>query len=143
VRFLLPQLAALARVLRLPVETSATSEVLEYVESRPRWRENQATLQAMFDFVRNDLHARVALMVVPYMVQLSERHPAAPAYDAVMRFAAAHDVPAINAFDYFRGRSASRLWINLFDAHPNAVGHQLMGHAAADLLTSRHLVTLP
>lgn len=143
VRFLLPQLAGLARALHVPVRTSATAELDDYVEGRGPWLRTQVVLQEIFDAARNDLGAGVALMVVPYMVLLTDQHPPAPAYDVVMRFAAAHHVPAVNAFTYFRGRRAGRLWINPFDAHPNAEGHALLAQAASDLVTTHRLIDRP
>ncbi|MQA28692.1 MAG: hypothetical protein GEU82_02475 [Luteitalea sp.] len=143
VRFLLPQVAALARAAHLAIETAVTAEVHEYVADGPAWKDNQLVLLQTIDYARTKLGAEVGLMVVPYVVQLTERHPPATAYDAVMKFSASHGVPAVNAFDYFLGHRAGALWINLFDAHPNATGHALMAQAASDLLVRGGLLETP
>ena len=94
----------------------------------------------MLAYARHELGAKVGLMVVPYIVQLDAHHAPRAAYEAVMRFGHESGIPAINAFDYFLGQQAGALWINMFDAHPNAAGHALMARAAADLLDGRGLL---
>jgi lysophospholipase L1-like esterase len=132
-RFLLPRLAAVARPLGLPVKTTATAEIGDYVANEPAWQHNQQTLQEVFKAARS-MGARIGVLVVPYLVALNDRHPPAPAYQAVLRFCATNGIPAVNALDYFKGHRAGHMWINAFDGHPNVAGHTLLAQAAADLV---------
>jgi lysophospholipase L1-like esterase len=133
-RFILPRIAGLLRWLGIKVKTTVTTEIEEYVDGGAAWRGNQQTLKAMFQYSRA-IGARVGVIVVPYVVQLDEMHPAADAYRAVVMFCESEHIPVVNAFDYFRGRDAQELWINVFDGHPNAHGHRLIAKAAEDLIS--------
>ena len=132
-RFAMPRVAAVARALGAPLRTTATAEVADYVGNLPAWRRNQATLLQVAEAARLD-GARFGVLVVPYMVELNDRHPPAPAYETVLRFCQEHHIPVVNAFDYFKGLRAGALWISPFDGHPNAAGHRLLARAAADLV---------
>ena len=52
-RFLLPRLAAVARRLHLPVRTTTTDEVEDYLGNTKRWKENQAEIQNLISAVEN------------------------------------------------------------------------------------------
>jgi lysophospholipase L1-like esterase len=139
-RLLLPRMAALARSVGFhQVPSTASAEVEEYLTDGPAWRENQKTLKELFALA-NTWHWRLGVVVVPYVVDLTDRHPSLDAYQVVVDFCTSKNVPVVNAFDYFRGREARRLWINLLDGHPNAEGHVLIAKAANDLIVSRHLL---
>ena len=83
---------------------------------------------------RGAIGARVGVLVVPYVVELDDHHPAIVAYQVVVRYCETAGVPAVDAFTYFKGRDAGSLWINAFDGHPNAAGHILLAHAVEDLV---------
>jgi lysophospholipase L1-like esterase len=131
-RLLLPRLAAIARSLGVSVKSTATTDLSEYVNDGPAWKHNQETLQCLFGAAQS-VGAAIGVLVVPNLVQLNDHHPLTPAYETVMRFLTANRIPAVNAFDYFKGQRAGSLWINVFDAHPNAAGHVLLAQAAYDL----------
>jgi lysophospholipase L1-like esterase len=133
-RFLLPRLAAFARLVHWDLRTTATAEVGEYVHNGAAWRRNQVVLREIFSTARRG-GAEPAVLVVPYVVQLNDRHGPAPAYQAVLRFCADVGIASVDAFDYFKGHDASKLWINAFDGHPNALGHALMADAAHELVS--------
>ena len=76
-RFLLPQLAGVTRWLHLPIKTTATAEIADYVENRESWRRNQVTLD-QFIALTKTLHAKLGVVVVPYLVALNESHPELP-----------------------------------------------------------------
>jgi hypothetical protein len=139
-RLILPHFARLARELGLGVQTRATREIDEYVNDGPAWQENKRTLESLIEYAR-DLDSELAVLVLPYMVQLDERHPPLPAYEAVVNFFRSRSIPVINAFDYFRGQDAASLWINLTDGHPNAKGHLLAAQAGLDLLRQTDSLT--
>jgi len=141
-RFILPRLAAVARALNISVVTTATREVTEYADNGEAWRKNQILLKELIAVTRN-LEAKVAVVILPYMVQLNDKHPALRAYNAAEQFFGSLQVPTVNAFEYLKGEDAGTLWINPFDGHPNALGHKLIAKAAADLIMTRHLVEEP
>jgi hypothetical protein len=134
-RFVLPRIAAVARSLHVKVETTATAEIEEYVTEGPRWKENQSTLTELFDVCRQN-DCDLGIIVLPYLVQLTDDHPCIVAYQVVIDFCRSNNVPAINAFEYFRGAEARRLWINAFDGHPNSQGQAFIAKAAEDLIKS-------
>jgi lysophospholipase L1-like esterase len=132
-RLVLPWLAALSRQVGLNPPTTATAEVAAYVNDEPAWQANRRALLDLFAAAR-ELDAVPGVLVVPYLVDLSERHPAAPAYQVVVRFCDSVGVPVVNAFEQFRGERAGRFWISPFDGHPNAAGHVILARAALQLL---------
>lgn len=141
-RFILPRLAGVARALNISVTTTVTRELTEYVDNGEAWRRNQIALQELVA-VTKELEARMAVVILPYMVQLNEKHPALRAYSAAQRFFESFQIPTVNAFEYLKGEDAGKLWINPFDGHPNAQGHKLIAKAAADLILTHHLVEQP
>lgn len=137
-RFVLPRIAALARSLHIKVETTATAEIHEYVTEGPAWKENQSTLRELFNVCRQN-DCDLGVIVLPYVVQLTDDHPCIVAYQVVIDFCRSNNVPVVNAFGYFRGAEARKLWINAFDGHPNSQGHALIAKAAADLIKKNDL----
>lgn len=133
-RFLLPRLAGVARALGLPIRTTATAELGDYVGDSPAWQANQRVLQQLFASAHST-GVPVGVLIVPYVVELDEHHPLVSAYDEVLRFCASQKVPAVNAFEYFKGHNAGTMWINPFDGHPNAAGHALLARAADELVS--------
>ena len=138
-RLLLPQLAGVARWLHLPIKTTATAEIADYVENRESWRRNQVTLD-QFIALTKTLHARLGVVVVPYFVSLNENHPVLPVYAVAVDFFRSRGVPAKEVFPYVEGLNAGKLWINSFDGHPNAVGHAYIAKAALDLIRDNDLL---
>ena len=138
-RLLLPQVAGIARWLHLPIKTTATAEIADYVENRESWQQNQVTLD-QFIALTKALHARLGVVVVPYFVALNENHPALPVYKIAVDFFRSRGVPATEVFPYVEGLNAGKLWINSFDGHPNALGHTYIAKAALDLIRDNHLV---
>jgi len=138
-RFLLPQLAGVARWLHIPINSTATAEIADYLENRESWRRNQVTLD-QFIALTKALHARLGVVVVPYFVALDKDHPALPAYAAAVDFFRSRGVAATEVFPYVEGMNAGKLWINRFDGHPNALGHTYIAKAAMDLIRDNHLV---
>lgn len=138
-RYFLPRVASLARSFHIGIKSTATAEVQEYITEGPAWKQNQDTLRELFGLCAK-MHWRLGVIVLPYIVELSDRHPCIGAYQVVVDFCRSQDVPVVNAFDYFRGLNAIKLWINAFDGHPNLEGHALIAKAAADLLKNERLL---
>jgi lysophospholipase L1-like esterase len=139
-RFVLPRIAALGRLLHIEVETTATAQLQEYVTGGAAWKRNQNTLKELFDLCsENDCN--LGIIVVPYIVQLTDDHPCTVAYQEVIDFCKSNSIPAVNAFEYFRAVEARNLWINAFDGHPNSQGQALIAEAADDLISSSHLLS--
>jgi hypothetical protein len=141
-RFVLPRLAAVARALNIPIVTTVTREKSEYTDNGEAWKKNQVLLKELIAVTKN-LEAKLAVVILPYMVQLNDKHPTLEAYIAAQRFFQSLHVPTVNAFEYFKGEDAGTLWINPFDGHPNARGHKLIAQAAADLILAHHLAEQP
>lgn len=138
-RYFLPRVVSLARSFHIGVKSTATAEVQEYITEGPAWKQNQDTLKELFGLCAK-MHWRLGIVVLPYIVDLSDRHPCIDAYQEVVVFCRAQGVPVVNTFDYFRGLNARKLWINAFDGHPNAEGHALIAKAAADLVKTESLL---
>lgn len=138
-RYFLPRVASLARSLHIGIRTTATAEVQAYISEGPAWKQNQDTLREMFALCA-EMHWRLGVIVLPYIVELTDEHPCIGAYQVVVNFCKSQDVPVVNAFHYFRGLKARKLWINAFDGHPSAEGNLLIAKAAFDLITSGGLL---
>jgi lysophospholipase L1-like esterase len=137
-RLLLPQLAGLSRWLRLPIRTTASAEVTDYVENSEAWRRNQSTLDQFIAFTQS-IHARLGVVVVPYFVTLNQKHPALRAYAVAENYFSSRGIPVADAFHYVQGLNARKLWINRFDGHPNAIGHSYIARAVLDLIRDNNL----
>jgi lysophospholipase L1-like esterase len=141
-RFILPRLAAMARALNMSVTTTVTREVTEYADNGEAWRRNKILLEELVATTK-DLKAGMAVVILPYMVQLDEKHPALEAYRSAGQFFESLRVPTVNAFEYFKGEDPQNLWINPFDGHPNARGHRIIAKAVTDLIVTHQLIKLP
>ena len=117
----------------MDVKTTATAEVQEYVTDGAAWRRNQETLKELFALCR-EKRWRLGVVVLPYLVDLTNNHPCQAAYQVVVTFCTSQQVPVVNSFEYFRGLSARNLWINAFDVHPNREGHILIAKAVGYLI---------
>jgi lysophospholipase L1-like esterase len=137
--FVLPRLAMASRALGLDVQTTASAERDEYLKGGELWRRNQETLEELLEYCR-ERDLPVAAVILPYMVQLDERHPPREAYEVVRRWFSDREVPVTVAFDHFSGLNARDLWIHAFDGHPNAKGHALIADAAFEVIEANDLL---
>ena len=138
-RFVIPRIAAIARSFGVNLKTTATEEIEEYIKEGNEWKHNKNTLNELFKYCYI-IDARVAVIIQPYIVTLNYNHPCADAYRVVQSYCQTSDVPVINAFEYFLGLDAFKLWITHFDGHPNAQGHALIANAAFDLIKKNNLL---
>jgi len=137
--FVLPRMARASRALGLDVRTTATTERDEYLLNGERWLRNQETLEELLEYCRKH-ELRVAAVILPYMVQLDDRHPNREAYEVAGRWFSDRGVPVAVAFDRFRGLNEQDLWIHTFDGHPNAKGHALIADAALEVIETNDLL---
>jgi lysophospholipase L1-like esterase len=96
-----------------------------------RLREN---LTAMNTFARDQLRARLAVVVFAYHRQLTANDPAlSRKIDALLQVL---NIPTVDLFDVFLSKGpAADLYVPGDDVHPNIAGHQLAGEAVAELIT--------
>jgi lysophospholipase L1-like esterase len=66
------------------------------------------------------------------LAALDETHPALDIYALVEDEARKRGLGVIQSFPYFEGRDPAPLWVNLFDPHPNAAGHEILARALYD-----------
>jgi lysophospholipase L1-like esterase len=138
-RFVLSRVAAFARNFNLNIKTTATMEISEYTAAGPAWIKNQKTLKELIEFCHK-LNAVLGVIVVPYIVQLTNDHPCADSYQIVVKFFKSNNIPVVNAFEYFKGLNPRKLWINAFDGHPNRKGHEIIACAASKLIINENLL---
>jgi hypothetical protein len=100
---------------------------------------NQKILKELFAFCRENNY-KLGVVIVPYMVELTQNHPCIEAYNVVANFCKINEIPVINSFDYFLGLNAQSLWINMFDGHPNSKGQEIIAKAAFNLITKDGLI---
>lgn len=132
-RVIMPQAARLARAIGWDLKTTSSVEIDHYVGNSQAWQKNKQNLLDLAALA-HELDAKLAVVVLPYIIQLNDRHPPRPAYDEIVSFLESEGIPAVSAFDYFMGMNERGLWVSMFDGHPNAEGHQIMASAATDLL---------
>jgi lysophospholipase L1-like esterase len=105
-------------------------EALHYnfFENGPAWRDLDGAL-ARFASWGEEQGVCTHVLLHTQLSQLGPFHLYHPIYDAVAEAASAHGLGVTRTFDRFEGGVASTYWNHLWDAHPNARGHQLLADA--------------
>ncbi len=89
-------------------------------------------LKTMDEFARQQLGARLAVVVFPYHSQLTsnDRTISRQIDDLLQEL----NIACVDLFDVFLPKLSAELYVAGDDCHPNAAGHQLAGEAAAELM---------
>jgi hypothetical protein len=80
------------------------------------------------------MDAGVLIAVFPMMLDFAN-YPLRPAHETITRFAATHDLAALDLLPSLAGRDVSELTIFL-DGHPNARAHEIFADALFEKLTA-------
>ena len=125
VQLLGPRLVSL-RELFWPPEDSYPFELNQnYFENEPAWDAMVAAFERLAQIGRQR-DVCVVMLIHTRLYFLHFLHPFERHYDAVAAAARERGLFVVPTLDAFLGKSANELWVNAFDAHPNATGHAIL-----------------
>ena len=116
-----------------PSESERIAPMAE--ELRQNYFENP---EAWADFLSAlDVQAEVAaahglcghVFLHTHLTELVPEHRYLPIYERVAEAARARGLTVTRSFEDFVGRDGEALWVNAFDVHPNAAGHEILAHS--------------
>jgi hypothetical protein len=84
--------------------------------------------------------SRYAIVIFPFMFELTKDHPIAPIHDLVGEAAREAGIPALDLLPSFVGQSYTDLWVHPSDQHPNEKAHAIAAEAIARFLVDEGLV---
>jgi len=99
-------------------------------EQTASWREAREYVRQIVALAR-ERGTRVALAVLPILVELDGRYPFQREVDLFTAFGRELEVPTHDLLPAFRAHSGPELWVSPLDQHPNARAHAVI---AASLL---------
>jgi lysophospholipase L1-like esterase len=91
----------------------------------------------------DEMGARFAVVIFPFMFQLDDGYPLHGLHDIVRSHCEDEEIPVLDLFDAFEGRDYAELWVHPSDQHPNDVGHGIAADAIAAFLIDRQLIPGP
>ncbi len=134
-RFLGPRFLSLSELVWTPVGSYVYELEDNYFRNPEAWAEVLKGLDQFATLAKARdvcgvlfLHARLD--------SLNFLHPYHAIYKIVADAASERGLHVIHSFDHVRGQSATDLWVNLVDPHPNAEGHRMYAAALVDGLGS-------
>ncbi|MCH7493676.1 site-2 protease family protein [bacterium] len=85
--------------------------------------------------------AGFAVVIFPFMYHLDESYPLHELHDLVRSHCESQEIPVLDLFDAFEGRSYADLWVHPTDQHPNEIGHRIAAEAIAQFLNQSGLLS--
>jgi len=99
-----------------------------YFENPAAW----ADFTAALDEIAAEARARGIcghVFLHTHLTVLTPEHPHLPVYERVAAAARERGLGVTESFSRFVGRDSEGLWVNAFDVHPNARGHEILAEA--------------
>ncbi len=75
--------------------------------------------------IGEEVHAKVALVVFPVLVELDQEYPFKDICELIVNFGDEHHMPTHGLLPAFMDENAPDLWISSYDQHPNERGHKI------------------
>lgn len=99
-----------------------------YFENGPAWSDFSDAL-ARIAFLADSREICGHLLIHTYLTELGPEHPYEVVYDHVAAEARARGLGTTQSLETFRNMHAPDLWLEWYDSHPNAVGHEILARA--------------
>jgi hypothetical protein len=84
--------------------------------------------------IGEEIHAKVALVVFPILVELNGSYPFKDICECIMKFGTECHIPAHNLLPAFMGKSGPDLWVSSYDQHPNEQVHLIAANSILPFL---------
>jgi len=131
VRFAAPRIESVRQLIR-PQRGTYLFELLDnYDDNPPGWAYFLHGLDRLATISRRERIPAVVFLHTS-LEYLNVFHPYRRVYGRIAGSAEALGLHAIQSFPVFRGHNEESLWVDVFDAHPNAAGHRLLAQALFD-----------
>ena len=101
---------------------------INYLEDSAAW---QTFVSQLDRFARFTSERRICGHVFLHtrLSALGDRHPYKDIYQQVAEAARARGLSVTESLPYHEGFPATRLWVGLYDSHPNIEGHRILAKA--------------
>lgn len=99
-----------------------------------KWQKTLGRLQRGKELAAS-IGAEFAVIVFPFMYELGEDYPFGHIHDMVRSACEEYQIPILDLFDAFYGRSYPDLWVHPSDQHPNEEAHAIAAAAMARFLS--------
>ena len=108
-----------------------------YVGGTAAWQAAQDALSELHR-VTSERDMKLLLVIIPDLHQQDGAYPFLGVHRAVLDFAAAEGILAVDLLPYFQDtEDLTTLWVSPDDAHPNAAGHRLIATGIVDALVEK------
>jgi lysophospholipase L1-like esterase len=100
----------------------------DFQDGSKGWEESQRSLRRLKERCQS-VQIPFKIVLFPYLVQLDEHYPFHAVHEALQKFCHQEEIPFLDLFPYYKGRSTLDLWVGQKDSHPNATGQKIAAEA--------------
>ncbi|NUN96793.1 MAG: hypothetical protein HUU16_11525 [Candidatus Omnitrophica bacterium] len=106
---------------------------------KPEWERCRDALLKGRDLAQG-AGANYAVVIFPFMYDLSETHPFLAVYRMIEEHCEANNIPVWSLLPDFMGWDYSDLWVHPTDQHPNEIGHRIAAESLERFLREEQLL---